>query len=131
LAAGTVGVAAAAAALLFTQPSASKITKESLDRIEVGMTAEQVERVLGGPAGDYRTGPTLAYYVPWLKISPGAGEIARWVEWQADAGTIVVGYDANGKASQKEFQKVTQAEQSFLGHLVWRANRQWRRWFPE
>jgi hypothetical protein len=51
--AGLAVVVAAGAWLLW--PRQDRITPENLDRIELGMTRAEVEAILGGPPGDYRT----------------------------------------------------------------------------
>jgi hypothetical protein len=44
-----------AVVLYITGPCRPMASKADCDRIEIGMTRAQVERVLGGPPGDYRT----------------------------------------------------------------------------
>jgi len=36
--------------------SKPSINRESYDRIQLGMTSQEVEKILGGPAGDYGPG---------------------------------------------------------------------------
>jgi hypothetical protein len=77
----------------------------SLERkIKQGMTAEEVERTVGVPPGNY-------YYpnFPWQSRAgyfsspgrvPGAVDVKHW---QGDDGTIAVYFDAQGKALWAEW----------------------------
>ena len=77
----------------------SKVTKESFDQVKVGMTMEQVEKLLGG-SGTEDSSPA------GLEIS-GAGAAStkdapkdKTYVWKADGTTIIVVFQ-NGKVVQK------------------------------
>jgi hypothetical protein len=62
------------------------------DRIEIGMTRAQVEHVLGGPPGDYRTRHTFP---------PAISMYVFWDKWQGDGGLIFVDFDGDDRVSFK------------------------------
>jgi hypothetical protein len=127
-------VAVGAFALLWPwSETASRITSENYARIHYRMSRAEVEAVLG-PPGDYRTGPTakrtkLENDAMWMSM--------QWVQntsiWIADAAEIRVHYgrysqDAEGAVGATGF--ALEPETSFFVIARWRAERQWRRWFP-
>ena len=62
------------------------IDQEHCDRIEAGMRQEEVEAILGGPPGDFRTRATLVY--DWVTIWGEDG--SPRLDWRADTGLITV-----------------------------------------
>jgi hypothetical protein len=68
-------------------PGHCPVTGAACDRIEKGMTLAQVEQILGGPPGDYRTQPTA--YPPGiaLDLREPSGRIENW---DGDEGIVVV-----------------------------------------
>jgi hypothetical protein len=82
-----------AVVLFITSPRRPLASQADCDRVEVGMTHDQVEQVLGGPPGDYRTG---------IAIPHSLSMYAAWDKWLGDGGTIVVDYDADGRVSFKD-----------------------------
>jgi outer membrane protein assembly factor BamE (lipoprotein component of BamABCDE complex) len=72
------------------------ISRQNAERIRAGMSCKEVEAILGGPAGDYRTGPTapVGGNVPspyWLIESE-----EDYPSWKSDSGTVWVRFDAAG-----------------------------------
>jgi hypothetical protein len=136
-------------------PRPDWITEANCARLREGMSRAEVEAILGGPAGDYRTvltEPNLDE--PFLVVSRvlDKDELAREDEalrhltaeerlqwdrlnhppperWQGDSGNIYITFWPEG-AVCPTFSTVRTIEQSRLENLVWRVKRQWRRWFP-
>jgi hypothetical protein len=134
-------------------PGQSKITRESFDRIQKGMSRAEVEAILGGPPGDYRTVCTV-----WTvdddtepftvcSIDSQALNAAVW-GYERDQGEPVSSgepvtgtwYGNNGSVQihfspdvveDKHFLPTVEREQTPVGNLFWRAKRQWRKWFPK
>jgi hypothetical protein len=89
------------------------------------MTRAEIEAILG-PPGDYRTGPTrgqTAIDPIWEPPLPYAAS------WYSDTVAITVEFDDDGRAGVGAGESVEKVEQSPLENLVWRARRQWRKWF--
>jgi hypothetical protein len=131
--AGLAVVVAVGVILLW--PRADRVTRENYDRIHEGMSRAEVEAILG-PPGDYRNGPTNTWFATW--VAPDAP-----VAWQGDRGSIFV-YRKGGdpffadtepddpdSVSSASFVQVQRVRQGPLEDLLWRAKRQWHRWFPE
>jgi hypothetical protein len=142
--AGLAVVVAAGAFVLWQRPE--RVTKENYDRMQLGMTHIEVEAILG-PPGDYRSGlgeagwykewipdPDPIYSPPsWNRVStptdaPENGGL--WARWLSDSFQILIVVDESGQVMHKEGypRRRTQGQ---VDALVWRAKRQWRRWFPE
>jgi hypothetical protein len=105
--------------LLLIFPQESRVTKAAFDRIEEGMTLAEVEAVLGGPEGDYRTRPT------GLVLDPYGGGLMMYQgtlrEWWGDEAYILVGFDAGGRVELRRFVEVVQIRDPGLIELL-----QWR-----
>jgi hypothetical protein len=136
-----LAVVAAGAVVLWPEPP-SRITRENFDRIREGMTQAEVEAILG-PPGDYRTrlgdtkyqqgwqtdvdeyeDPTIA---TWNRLLHGGGvSVADWV-----GDTIWVQVFANdARVVARAFGFERRRNGHALDNLLWRAKRQWHRWFP-
>src|SRR4051812_18243169 len=88
------GLLAGTLALWLTSPG-HHITPERFEHIEVGMTQQEVETVLGGPAGDYSWGAE-----PWVESSKTMElllcRVVRTQTWVGDDAAIEVGFDRQG-----------------------------------
>jgi hypothetical protein len=86
-------------------------SKADCDRISIGMTRDQVEDVLGGPPGDYRTRDPITpdvglYYVFWDK-------------WKGDRGMILVEFDSDNRVIDKNhFDFWLQRQRSWIDRIV-------------
>ena len=139
--AGLAVMVAAGAVVLW--PRKDRITQENYDGIRMGMSRAEVEEILGLP-GDYRTGPgatnlgrdVIAWvidpdvhpYPPssWSKIDEGPHS---WGYWLGDSFQISVAIDDSGQVQEMHgFPRRT--TQGVFDNLLWRAKRQWHRWFP-
>jgi hypothetical protein len=140
-------------------PAPDRITQENFDRIQEGMTCAEVEALLGGPPGDYRSVETesIGRFIGPEDIDPG--ECARCdpedpcsrVAWIGNDGIIRVQFssgvvtleDWGGLIGRPlgaiptrphlsaQFFRTARKERGSLDRLLWRVKRQWRRWFPE
>jgi hypothetical protein len=134
-------------------PSRIRITRETFERIREGMSRAEVLAILGGPPGDYRGGPTTApqgipFIGPQLRDGATTKDIlaraaklldhdepleitpCSRVTWSGDVGELSVCFGADGTQSSY-FWAVSRLPQGPLDNLLWRAKRQWHRWFPE
>jgi hypothetical protein len=151
--AGLAVVGAAGAVVLWQTPS-QRITRENCDRIGPGMTQAEVEAILG-PPDDYRTGcgesdfgndsasrwvgdpPGFHFswrlgwfaYPNFLPVE-GVPTTGMQANWFCDSCRICVVVDDAGRVRDSYVynRRLTQGP---LDNLLWRAKRQWRRWFPE
>jgi hypothetical protein len=128
-------------------PREDRVTRENRDRLKKGTTKAEVETILG-PPGDYRTGRGEEDWgegtsrripdpggVPWGWIkSPdldmGRSQTGEQAHWVSDSVRIWVVMDDTGRVRDTAVynRRLTQGP---LDNLVWRAKRQWHRWFPE
>jgi hypothetical protein len=117
-------------------PREDCVTRKNCDRICEGMTWTEVEAILG-PPGDYSTGllrgphgcPQSSYHDLAMLISEVAEGGALWL---SDTGQAEVWFDNRGRVVDDPFiNECAREPQGPLDNLLWRAKRQWRRWFPE
>jgi hypothetical protein len=99
------------------------------------MSRAEVEAILG-PPGDYTTGPTgvapvltTGLFVPdcfaiLFKRGPSVPE------WKSDTVIINLEFDDAGRVQERCHREVFYHEADPLSKLLWRAKRQWQRWFP-
>jgi hypothetical protein len=108
------------------------------------MSQAEVEALLGPPA-DLCTGPLLdngyadcvpdgprplGEYRPSCRESMSGLEWDR-AEWRSDTHVAYVRYLPPGTVYDATIVGVLRPAQPLLDNLLWRAKRQWRRWFPE
>jgi hypothetical protein len=68
----TAGLVLTGVLVALVMPRHGPVNRTACERIEKGMTVAQVEQILGGPPGDYRTQPTKAEAwggAPWEDFS--------------------------------------------------------------
>jgi hypothetical protein len=135
-----------AAGVVVLWPGGGRVTQANAIRIRRGMSFSEVKAILGitraeveaslGPPGDHTTGPTRptggGHACGWLCTrGPGVGLAYESVaQWLTDDGSIVVAFDAKGRVDSWEWNPTQRVEQGPLDNLLWRAKRQWHRWFP-
>jgi hypothetical protein len=153
---GLAVVVAAGTVVLW--PRAERVTRENFDRIQIGMSQADMEAILG-PPGDYRTGLGEAgvdrtglgehgvvvdmqnmYWVPddpdstlpnWGRnLANRPEEPASWATWSSDSFEIVTHFDHSGGVAHL-WGYPRRTTQGPVANLLWRAKRQWHRWFPE
>jgi SmpA / OmlA family len=120
--------------VLFPRPS--KVTRENCERIQVGMTRVQVEEILGGPAGDYRSGPTnmdtviLAGGI-YGRVGDGSGDDAEICGWTGDEASVTIQFSVE-RVKIAPFVLDTRSEPVSPLELVrWRLSRWRERMFPQ
>jgi hypothetical protein len=101
-----------------TSPRPCPVTKAAYDRIQTGRSLAQVEEVLGGPPGDYRTRPTYPVY---LIIDGGGYNDACW--WHGNEGLVAVCFDHAGLVTAKGFNDYTEGD--LIDMLQWRLGSWW------
>jgi hypothetical protein len=129
--------------------SSSRITRENFARIKEGMSRGQVEAILGAP-GDYRTGTGedlaagsegWSWYPEdesvrdgdWLVVEPDGSmmdSLGQRYVWVSDTAQIQLRFSEDGPLIDRSFYPRRRLYQPPLDNLLWRAKRQWHRWFP-
>jgi hypothetical protein len=95
------------------------------ERIKEGMTRAEVEAILGGPPGDYRTRPEgFIFEIP--RTSMQVSE-----RWYGDEGKVDVGFDLdNTQVCSVWFIEAERTAPRTIELVRWRVNRLKARWFP-
>jgi hypothetical protein len=131
--AGLAVLLAAGALVLWPRPD--RITRDNFDRIKEGMTAAQVEAIVG-PAGDCTTGPRIALEPPGpdrcCQPDPAHPVLApTYASWITDKESVWIEFTpATGRVQEKHLMPVASYSNGVLDDLRWRVERQWRKWFP-
>jgi hypothetical protein len=117
-------------------PQRSRVTKENYARITAGMTRRDVETVLGGPPGDYRSGPTERASLPLdieMLVENDALNVSDLFddEWEGDTAAVMVHFRPDGRVGWKAHRINERAEQSATENFLWRVQRQWQKWFSK
>jgi hypothetical protein len=89
-------------------------------------TREKVEAALG-PPGDYRTGPTANV----AQYAPAAVQGCTTFKWQGDRITIYIQMTKGGEVFDMQATPAFPVDNNPVESVLWRAKRQWHRWFPE
>jgi hypothetical protein len=83
-----------------------RVNLESYNLLEEGMTEEDVEFILGVPAGDYTTYPfeypSCFSGLPRARGKGPVSAISIWKEWRADGAEVTVIFE-QGKMSSAHF----------------------------
>jgi hypothetical protein len=87
-----------------------RISRESFARIQAGMTEQEVEAVLGVPAGDYATARVAIAECYDLRVPAAAVQ----KQWTGDQGTILVFFYPADKVCVFRFFQVARVDESFL-----------------
>jgi hypothetical protein len=126
--------------VLRPRPSA-RLTLENCNRIWQGMSRAEVEAILG-PPGDYATVPfdngsgsevDPSYVYSQIVRSSSTGYDSNRVRacWCGNDRLIMIAFDGpNGRVVALSSTQLRKWDQSSLDNLLWRAKRQWHRWFP-
>jgi hypothetical protein len=107
--------------------SPSQFTELRYRCIRQGMSSILVSIILGGPPGDYTSGPTLP-------AADGGGVDEQWLaksgsyrleKWSTDTGLLIVQFGDNNDVTLKRFEPLQRLPQTFGDNLDWR----WNRWY--
>jgi hypothetical protein len=108
-------------------PRHCPVNRAACERIKEGMTQAEVEAILGGPSGDYRTRPyapnTLFPFIATSWRTPFVQE-----RWLGDEGTIFVYYHVQdspgpGKVMEASFEPAESYNPGLIAIARWRLNR--------
>jgi hypothetical protein len=107
------------------------ITRSDFERLALGMDARQVEAILG-PSGDFTSRRSVGLMQDIVPCETSWPPPPRaYQEWTTDEHYVLVGFSPDsGLVSQIEFGDTNLLRQPALDNLLWRAKRQWHRWFP-
>jgi hypothetical protein len=107
-------------------PRPCPVTKGAFERLKEGMTQAEVEKVLGGPPGDYTTRPEHVSDVTIIgSLLPNLDPISDTsLFWLGDEGKVTVGF-SRGVVVEKEFWERTSAGVNLFELFRWRFDR-WR-----
>jgi hypothetical protein len=130
--AGLAVVVAAVVVVLW--PRANCVTLTNYSSIQQGMTFPEVEAILGGPPGDYRTSPTqFEFGDPSFRhrrsLLPGTG--AREEHWEGDTVALMVRFGDDGTVRCLCPIPTARRAGGRFDAICWRLKRQWHRWFRE
>jgi hypothetical protein len=95
----TLGVTLAAWWIGAQAPYDTRFTPELFDRIELGMTEDEVRAVMDWPPGDYSHSQDPIAMVTWCGSESGEGHMEFWRD---DRGMTCVGIDG-GRATVKRY----------------------------
>ncbi len=95
-----------------TVPVTSHISEATVARIQPGMTKAEVERLLGGPPGDYTT-RSMVWALEISRLVP-PGTPASWL---SDEGEATVYFDEEGLVTGAYFDHAFDGPESLLDRL--------------
>jgi hypothetical protein len=114
-----------AALISIVAPRPSRVTRSAFERIEKGMTRVEVEKILGGPPGDYTTQPYSRIYIQGILPTDewiGDGiQICLWLSWDGEVGEYVV--------RVKHLYEIEPWEMGIVNRALWHLDRWWARMF--
>jgi hypothetical protein len=131
---GLVAVALLLAGVLMAlaTPPHCPVSRAASERVEPGMTEEQVHATLGGPPGDYRTGPRLIR-IGEVRICFGLFRPLSEF-WYGDEGDVIVEYHTartgGYTVTSVTFEPSAAGRPGPLGLIKWRLGRLKERLLP-
>jgi hypothetical protein len=123
------GLAVVAAGVVVFWPRQTLATAANFARIQEGMTRAEVEDLVG-PAGDFRTRPMEYSWGESARLEMYQQIDDETIVWATNEVLGVVRLDPAGRVSKVVYGPGRAQSQSVLENLLWRAKRQWHRWFP-
>lgn len=103
----------------------SPINQETFDRIDIGMTEEEVVAIIGRSPGNYATGDlvfddppgtkdntNVIFYLVGVKIRKEWGIHSEY--WVGDQAIIVVGFDSDRRVTEKSIRRVRLRSESLF-----------------
>jgi hypothetical protein len=101
-------------AAIFLWPR-DRITAESWEKIRIGMTSEEVEKILGGP------GIKAPFTSQRMKAGPQVPPTIHF--WLGRNGFIEIEFDNDGRVMDKYFHEIHDSESNIVDRL-----REWLGW---
>ncbi len=98
-------LSAAASVLMQASPN-DRICHATYEAIEIGMHVTQVEALLGGPEGDYRTDDVF-FTLTNREMTPHPSGLEHRT-WLGNGGQIFVSFHADGTVGGKVFLRVAE-----------------------
>jgi hypothetical protein len=110
-------------------PRHCPVNRAACERIKVGMTRTEVEAILVGPPGDYRTLPSDEGLdlVRFTSLSAPDPNEEMWV---GDTGDACVSFTPGGIVAEVSFTEAQPANPSLFAIATWRLWRLKERWLP-
>jgi outer membrane protein assembly factor BamE (lipoprotein component of BamABCDE complex) len=95
------------------------VNRAAVERIRKGMTRAEVEQILGGPPGDYRTRPGFSsrHFETTRRRDPNYGE------WYGDEVMLRLVFDDGGRVGWFKSLSLGGESPTPLGIARWRLNR--------
>jgi hypothetical protein len=100
------------AGVLWVTPAPSRISHATVERIQPGMAKSEVERLLGGPPGDYTTRPLVSLMDSTRLVPP-----VTPVRWLGDQGEVAVYFDQEERVSDVVFHPCSEPRETFLARF--------------
>jgi hypothetical protein len=105
--------------------STDRINLENFNRLRGGMSKKDVERILGGPPGDYtRSRVKLSPAVIWIRNGKEYAFPTRegedWTKgaiWLGNEAAIKVEFDSDGQVILMDYRLVGPVENSFMENI--------------
>src|SRR5579884_3592863 len=94
-------------------PRTPGITLSNCARIRKSMSREQVQALLGAPAGDYRTGGGLKVYLPHGLRYP----VPPYERWDSNEVELLVWFDGQDRVAEAAVFRLTPSDPGFLEML--------------
>jgi hypothetical protein len=105
----------------FWRTAAPRVSRESFEKITVGMSYEDVTALLGSPPGDKdesEEAVIVDLYGGGVMMMDGERE-----EWWGREGVVQIGFDDDGRVLWTRFVATGLEERVFWDHLLFRASR--------
>jgi hypothetical protein len=128
-----VGLVLAGLLLPLVMPRHCPVNRAACEKIKVGMTLAQVEQILGGPSGDYRTRPTrLRWPFTDAQVSIGSGVpvlllplhvLTASTVWEGDSGWVAVWFEEGAVVSWEFNEEVEPFNPGPVAIATWRLGR--------
>jgi hypothetical protein len=88
-------------------PTGLPETRTVIEQVEYGMTLAEVEKLLGGPAGDYRTVPLSDLdVVSEFRSGPARYDYLPSKRWLRDEGDVTVYFDEEDRVVWMRYAKI-------------------------
>jgi len=129
------------AGAVWPAPRRVVIPLDVLDRVNAGMEKRDIEELVGGPPGDYRSGPVVeipnrcagvywededTWMVPYVTLPK--------CEWRTDRAELKMVFLKSGRVAVGSLTEMKREQVGPLDLLLWRIGRWWNswdRWIPK